>query len=168
MVKATAAAGSILAGLLAAARVQAAVCELPDLKWLAGVWRDATASTVVEERWTIAPGGRLVGSSWVLHNDRAGGVIEAITIQNDGTAVSMHLRHFTSTLDHAREDRDAPMIYVAARCEADSVTFDGQGTQAGEHMTYRRSGGTLNFAGDFLHDGRPVHAEQTFRRAAAD
>jgi hypothetical protein len=154
-----------IAALMTATVADAAPCKLSDLHWLKGIWRYDTATTQSEERWTIGLGDRLMGSSWLLHGDAPGGVIEASTIQNDGDNVAMRLRHFSSTLSLAREEKDAPMVFTAARCDASSVVFDGQGTQAGEHMTYRRNGDGLIFLGDFIHQGQPVHVEVDFTKA---
>jgi len=158
---------AILATILVAAgaSTNAAPCTLAALHWMKGVWRNGDGQTRSEERWTIGPGDRLMGSSWLLHPDRAGGVIEASTIQDEGTGVAMKLRHFSATLGQAREEKNAPMVFAAARCDANAVVFDGQGPQAGEHMTYRRSGDTLDFVGDFLHQGTPIKVEVRFQRA---
>jgi Domain of unknown function (DUF6265) len=154
-----------VAALAIATVAGAAPCKLADLHWLQGIWRYDTATTQSEERWTIGLGDRLMGSSWLLHSDTPGGVIEASTIQNDGDTVTMRLRHFNSTLSLAREEKGAPMVFTAPRCDAGSVVFDGQGTQAGEHMTYRRNGDGLVFLGDFIHQGQPVHVEVDFTKA---
>ena len=75
---------------------------------------------------------------------------------------AMRLRHFDSTLSHAREEKDAPMVFVGSNCGANSVVLDGTGPQTGEHFTYSRDGDTLKFVGDFIHDGKPVRAEAHF------
>ena len=82
----------------------AGTCKLADLHWLKGSWRADTATTQSEERWTIGPGDRLMGSSWLLHVDGPGGVIEAETIQSEGDAVVLRIRHFSANLALARED----------------------------------------------------------------
>jgi hypothetical protein len=154
------------AGLLWAPGASAAPCTVEDLSWMAGVWRNATGAEQTEERWVMAPGGRLMGSSWTLHADSPRGVIESNSIQLDGAQVAMRLRHFSADLVHAREDKDAPMLFTAARCAAQSAVFDGQGPQAGEHITYRRAGDRLTFIGDFIHQGAPIHVEVAFTRGA--
>lgn len=77
---------------------------------------------------------------------------------------TMRIRHFDSTLANAREEKDAPMIFVASKCDDTSVVLDGTGPQAGEHFTYTRDHDTLKFVGDFIHDGKPVRAEAFFDR----
>ena len=68
-------------------------------------------------------------------------------------------------LAQAREEKDAPLVFVASACGPGSVVFDGQGPNAGEHMTYRRAGDAMTFIGDFIHGGQPVRAEVEFKRA---
>jgi hypothetical protein len=145
--------------------LRAALCTLAGLDWLSGSWRDDHPTVKTEERWIVGPGDRLVGASWSLHTDTPGGVIESMVIVKDTMGIVMRLRHFDPTLARAREEKDTPMLFVAASCEANSVRFDGTGAQAGEHMTYTRDGDRLNFLGEFIHSGQPVRAEVTFTRA---
>ena len=85
--------------------------------------------------------------------------------EDDGRPV-MRLRHFDSTLGHAREDKDTPMLFVAANCTTNSVTLDGTGDQAGEHFIYTREGNRMKFVGEFIHGGKPIHVEVEFTGAA--
>jgi hypothetical protein len=158
--------GAAMAALGATQAIAAGTCRLGDLAWMAGVWGGGAGPDQSEERWVVAPGGRLMGSSWSLHTDRPGGFLEISTIQEDAGQVVLRLRHFDTTLVHAREPQDAPMAFTAARCDGSGAVFDGQGPQAGEHMTYRTDGGNLLFVGDFLHDGKPVQVQATLRPAA--
>jgi hypothetical protein len=131
---------------------------------MAGIWRSHDANTESEERWVTSPGGRLMGSSWLLHTDKPGGVIEAMALVEDGGRPVMRLRHFDSTLGHAREDKDAPMLFVTASCTTNSVTLDGTGDQNGEHFIYTREGDRMKFVGEFIHGGQPIHVEPEFTR----
>lgn len=139
-------------------------CTLDGLKWLQGDWTEKSADTQGEERWTMAPSGQLLGSSWFLHPGRDGGLIEVMTILPDNDRILLRIRHFNATLTQAEEEKSAPMQFVAVNCERNLLELDGEGAQAGEHMSYRRSGSRLMFVGDFLHDGKPVRDEETFVR----
>jgi hypothetical protein len=147
-----------------AAGAHADPCHLTDLRWMAGVWRADAAGASSEERWVVAPGDRLMGSSWDLHADRPGGVVEAETIVGDGGAIRLRVRHFGPGLDQPWEALSSPMSFVAASCGPQSVFFDGEDAHAGEHINYRRAGDTLTFTGDFLHDGKPVEVVIHFTR----
>jgi hypothetical protein len=157
-------AGLALAILLAAGAPAAAQCRLADLQWLQGTWRSDDAQSLVEERWSLLPSGQLTGAAWSAHPARPGGSQEAEAIFDDAGTVTLRLRHFDPVLAHAVEEKDAPMVFTAASCDGAQVVFDGQGARAGEHIGYRRSGGSLTFIGDFLHQGKPFHVEQTFMR----
>lgn len=145
--------------------VARAGCAASDLQWMAGTWRSALGDNIVEERWVVLPTGALMGSSWSVHTTRPGGVAEAETIVGDNGEVQLRLRHFDPGLAHAREDKDAPMVFVASLCEPNHVVFDGRGDKTGEHITYRRDGDSYTFIGDFLPGGKPFHVEQSFARA---
>ena len=141
-------------------------CSLASLGWMAGSWRDDSNPTMkVEERWVVGPDDRIIGSSWLLHPGRPGGVIEAMTIVADGNDVLLRIRHFDATLAAAREEKDAPMVFAATECEPNAVTFEGRGDRTGEKMHYRRDGQVKHFVGEFIHAGEPVRVEETFTEA---
>jgi hypothetical protein len=140
-------------------------CSLSSLGWMAGVWQSRDEKTLAEERWVATPSGQLMGSSWSAHFSGQGGVAEASTIVNDGGTVTLRLRHFDLPLAHAREDKDAPMVFTSSSCGLDFVVFDGQGDRQGEHIAYKRAGDEETFIGDFLHQGKPLHVEQKFTKA---
>jgi hypothetical protein len=145
----------LVAGAVAA---PAAPCTLTGLSWMAGDWHNSADPDASEERWTVAPGGVLMGSAFELEKDGKG-YAEALTVRQDGAAINMVLRHFDIDLRRAWEERTAPMIFVAASCDGQSAVFDGQGEHAGEHLTYKRTAEGLTIIGDFLHQGKPVHME---------
>lgn len=157
--------GLLLAAAMPLSPAHAAPCTLAGLSWMTGVWREDGAQTKGEERWTAAPDGRLIGSSWFLQRASGGGLIEAMTILPEGATLALRIRHFDARLAHAEEGADTPMLFVASRCEANTITLEGQGTQKGERMTYRRDGSKLIFTGDFIHGGKPVRDEEIFTRA---
>jgi len=147
---------------LGAQPARSSPCTLAGLQWMVGTWRTHDGNTESEERWVTSPGGRLMGSSWLLHKDTPGGVIEVMALMEDGGRPVMRLRHFDSTLGHAREEKDAPMLFVASDCAPNSVTLDGTGDQTGEHFIYTRGGNRMKFVGEFIHGGQPIHVELEF------
>lgn len=156
--------GLLLAAAMPLSSTHAAPCTLPGLSWMTGVWREDGAQTKGEERWTAASDGRLIGSSWFLQRASGGGLIEAMTILPEGATLALRIRHFDARLAHAEEGADAPMLFVASRCEANAITLEGQGAQKGERMTYSRRGNRLTFIGDFILGGKPVRDEEIFIR----
>jgi hypothetical protein len=148
-----------LAALVApAGPASAAGCSVAGLGWMAGTWRSSADPARAQESWVVAPGGVLMGNSWEFPA-QGGGYAEILTVRPEGAAIIMVLRHFDVGLKKAWEEREAPMIFLAADCDAQSVVFDGQGDRSGEHLTYRRSGTDLLILGDFLHGGKPLHVE---------
>jgi|SRR5580700_3842103 hypothetical protein len=136
-------------------------CGPADVAFLVGSWASQDEKTVIEERWVATPSGQLIGSSFSVHLGATGGFAEAETIVDNGGKLTLRLRHFDPGLQHAREEKDTPMEFVAASCSANGIVFDGLGDRASEHIAYRRAGDTLTFIGDFLHQGKPFHAEQS-------
>jgi hypothetical protein len=138
--------------------VHAAPCTLSRLQWIAADWNNATNPNGAQERWTIAPGGVLMGNSFEVNPDGKG-YAEIMTIREDSGSIRMVLRHFDLALSRAWEERTAPMVFIASSCDGTSAVFDGQDEHVGEHLTYKRSGKTLLIVGDFLHHGTPDHEE---------
>jgi hypothetical protein len=151
----------------AAATAMAEPCTLKGLHWMAGTWRDSDKNSAAEERWVEGPNDRLIGSSWALHKETPNGVIEAMTLLEEDGRLVMRLRHFDSSLGHAREDKDAPMLFVATSCSRDSVLLEGTGDQSGERFVYSRDKKQLKFVGDFIHQGKPIHVELKFSAAGS-
>jgi hypothetical protein len=133
-------------------------CSLAALGWMAGSWYNSSDPARSQERWVLAPNAVLMGSGWEFPEGKAG-FAEVMTIRPDGPAVSMFLRHFSGDLSRAREERNSPMVFTLSKCSAAGATFDGQGSNTGEHMTYTRSGDALLISADFLHKGVPSHVE---------
>jgi hypothetical protein len=133
-------------------------CSLTALGWMAGSWYNTSDPARSQERWVLAPDMVLMGSSWEFPEGKAG-FAEVMTIRTDGAAVSMFLRHFSGDLGRAWEEQNSPMVFTLSKCSAASATFDGQGKNVGEHMTYTRTGDALLISADFLHKGVPSHVE---------
>lgn len=143
----------------------AIACTLQDLAFLQGTWRSEQGERRGEERWSLTAANTWAGSSW----EAAGAKLsfaEASSITEQDGNIELRLRHFDGALAHAWEEKDAPMVFRLAHCDAQSVVFDGAGDRLGEHITYRRSGERLDFIGDFLRKGEPFRVELSMHRIA--
>ena len=141
-------------------------CSLAALGWMSGLWLSADDPKRAQERWAVAPGEILMGSSWEFPKGQPG-FAEVMTIRPDGPAVSMFLRHFDGALSNAWEDKAQPIVFSASSCGPNAVVFDGQGDHVGERVTYTRSDDKLLIVGDFLRHGVPDHEEWRMVRAGS-
>jgi Domain of unknown function (DUF6265) len=144
--------------IFAPSAAHAAPCTLTGLQWMAGDWHNSENPGGAQERWTVAPGGILMGSSFESSGEGKG-YAEMMTVRQDAESIRMVLRHFDLALSKAWEERTAPMVFIAASCDGTTAVFDGQDDHTGEHLTYKRSGEALLIVGDFLHHGKPDHEE---------
>jgi len=150
-----------LAALPAAA---AGACTIADLAFLLGDWRSDDGATTGEEHWVLTAANTLAGSSWEARGNSLS-FMETLSVLPQNERIELHLRHFDGALNHAWEERDAPMVFALAQCDGQGAVFDGTGARAGERIAYRRSAQGLTFIGDFLHQGKPVHVEVNMRKA---
>jgi Domain of unknown function (DUF6265) len=147
-----------LAFAVSCVAANAAPCTLSGLAWMAADWHNASSPASAQERWAIAPGGVLMGSSFESSGDGKG-YAELMTVRQDGDSIRMVLRHFDMALSSAWEEKAAPMVFTAASCDGTSAEFDGQGDHTGERLIYKRTGDALLIVGEFLHQGKPDHEE---------
>jgi hypothetical protein len=92
-------------------------CTLEDVSFMQGEWRYSSGAARGEERWVLTPAHTLAGSSWEA-KDGMVSYVESLAILSQGDRLEMHIRHFDGTLDHAWEDKESPMVFVLARCDA--------------------------------------------------
>jgi len=150
------AAALALLGSVSVAR--ASDCTLSGLNWMVGDWQSAADPDRAQEHWVRAPDEVLMGTAWEFPAERSG-YAELMTIRATAGVPTMYLRHFDGALSRAWEGRSAPMTFIASKCGANSIVFDGQFDHSGEHLTYERSGDNLIIMGDFLHHGVPDHEQ---------
>jgi hypothetical protein len=72
---------------LAAPKAQSAKATLSELSWLAGNWERKSATVLLEERWTSAAGGAMIGMSRTVSGDRMSAFEFLRIIERDGTLV---------------------------------------------------------------------------------
>jgi hypothetical protein len=144
----------------------AADCAPGTLNWMAGRWQEASNPQGSREQWSVAPGGVLMGSGWSFPPDGKGGFSELMTVRPQGQRLKMVLRHFDVALSRAREEREAPMEFLATDCSTHRAVFEGSGAGAGERLTYEATPAGLEITGDFLQQGKAVQVKWHMIRSA--
>src|SRR5580704_10687659 len=166
MRSALAPAAALLALLWCGSPAAAAGCGPGALNWMAGRWQDAANPAGSREQWSVAPGGVLMGSGWSFPPDGKAGFSELMTVRPQGQTLKMVLRHFDVALSRAREDREAPMEFLATDCSTHRAVFKGSGAGAGERLTYEATPAGLEITGDFLQQGKAVQVKWHMIRSA--
>jgi hypothetical protein len=110
---------------------------IAQIAWIAGVWVGTTDKSVVEERWTPAAGGSMLGVGRTLRN----GVMSAFEFlciaERDGGLVYMAMPN----------GRTPATDFTATAVTADSVTFENPAHDFPKLIRYtRRPDGTLETA----------------------
>ena len=109
-----------------------------DLAWLEGRWVGTRAGDEIEEIWSGAGAGTLMGMfRWL----RSGKVrfFEIITIEPAGAGLVLRLKHFDSGL-LGWEDKDQSVTFDLVALSADEAVFYQHGTRKPQWMLYRREG----------------------------
>jgi hypothetical protein len=135
-----------------------APASLSQLAWMAGHWRDETATDLSEEVWSAPAGDTMLGMwRWVSKGQAR--VIELLMLRQEGDGVALHFRHFDGRL-HAWEDKNAPFVLALLHWAPDKAVFEGKSDKGGLlRLTYERDGESVLFATLEKDDQKP----QTFR-----
>jgi hypothetical protein len=113
-----------------------------DLAWLAGHWRDETATDLSEEVWSAPHGDSMLGM-WRWASKGQARVIELLMVRQEGDGVAFRFRHFDGTLK-AWEDKDAPFVLPMIRGGPSMAVFQGRSEKGGLlRLTYTREGDAL-------------------------
>jgi hypothetical protein len=110
-----------------------------DLDWLAGSWLGHNGSDSVEEHWSPAAGGSLLGMfRWVR-----GGTVrfyELIAIEQDGDFVRMRIRHFDPGLVLWDVDKDNAHEFLLVKLHGAEAVFLEVNRPDARFVVYRREG----------------------------
>ena len=118
-------------------RVQKARGSIAQVAWIAGVWIGTADKTVVEERWTPAGGGSMLGIGRTLRGDVMSAFEFLCIAERDGGLVYTAMPN----------GRMPPTDFTATAITADSVTFENPAHDFPKLIRYtRRLDGTLEAA----------------------
>jgi hypothetical protein len=133
---------SLLAAAIAADDVSlppAAKPTLSDLAWFSGSWYGQGLGGDIEEHWTSARGGTMVGSFRLI----AGGatkVVEYLMITEDSGRVVYRFKHFRK--DFSTLEKDRPLEFTLMSVSEDACVFHSEvpDQHSPRRLTYRRIG----------------------------
>lgn len=97
--------------------------SLADIAWLAGQWQGTGLGARVEETWSPAAGGSMLGMFRALHDDKPS-FYELITITEEHESLIMRLKHFHSDMK-GWEEKDRTVDFRLVRLNAKGAWFEG-------------------------------------------
>jgi len=94
-----------------------------NLNWLVGHWQGEAFGGTIEEVWSPASGGSMVG--WFkLVIDGEVSFYELMTITSDSTGYNMNLKHFNNDLT-GWEEKNNVISFPYVSSSENRITFDG-------------------------------------------
>jgi len=150
------AAGQSSSRLDAAVRPQATtpVAHIADVAWIAGAWKGTLGQAQIEERWTPAEGGAMLGVSRTI---RGGKMVafEFLRIEERPTGL-VYIAH-----PNARPGTE----FALTRVDGQSAVFENPQHDHPKIIRYKKTGDTL--VAEIEGDERGKHVTQAFTFKAA-
>lgn len=97
--------------------------NLVDYNWIAGSWKGEAFGGTIEEVWTSASGGSMMGSFKLVVDGKVG-FYEHMTITQEGESIHMRLKHFHGDLK-GWEEKDETVDFPLVKAEKDKLYFSG-------------------------------------------
>jgi hypothetical protein len=153
---------------------------LDDLGWLTGSWNGEGLGGEIEEHWTAASGGTMLGAFRLVVEGKLG-VIEYLMITEEAERIAYRFKHFRA--DYTTWESDRPLEFTLIRVSEREAVFhsDVPDQNAPRRLTYRLSDegvlsvvvagsddqGQLNegFEVRFTRDGHELPAESAAGRS---
>jgi hypothetical protein len=93
------------------------------LAFLQGAWRGEVDKSPCEETWSEPLGGHILGMFRWMDPDYNPGMLEILTISEEGDAVMLRLRHFDARLKGWDSEAEAPMTLKLAETAPNKAVF---------------------------------------------
>ncbi len=130
--------GDALAKERKGAALQANVASptLADLEWLVGTWHGEGLGGYVEEHWTAAAGGTMMGAFRLVAEGELR-VIEYMMITQEDDRVAYRFKHFNS--DYSTWEKDRPLEFTLIRVSDREAVFHSEVPEQNSprRLTYR-------------------------------
>jgi hypothetical protein len=137
-----------------------------DLAWIAGDWRGEMDGGAIEERWAPPLGDSMMGMFRLVNGGKTK-FLEFMTIERDGPALVLRLRHFSPGLI-AWEEKDKPFTFRLVSRTGQEATFELDDKSTPTRLIYRRgSDGEMTVVLVKEQGGKQTTESFRFRRAGA-
>ena len=97
--------------------------NLSDYAWIAGSWKGEAFGGTIDEVWTPASGGSMMGSFKLVVDGKVS-FYELMTITQEGESIHMRLKHFNRDLK-GWEEKDETVDFPLVKAEKDKLYFSG-------------------------------------------
>ncbi len=110
--------------------------SLDDLVWLAGSWHGEGLGGELEEYWTLASGGTMLGVFRLVVDDKVR-VIEYVLITQEEDRIAFRFKHFRT--DYTTWEEDGPLEFTLISVSEREAIFhsDVSDQHAPRRITYR-------------------------------
>ncbi|MGA8011354.1 MAG: DUF6265 family protein [Candidatus Acidiferrales bacterium] len=109
--------------------------SLADLAWLAGRWQGSWGPRVAQQVWTAPKAGVMMGTFQLAEDDKTL-VLELFSMVEEPEGITLHLRHFTSSL--VAWEKTGPTILNLASADPKSFVFENPLDGQPKHATITR------------------------------
>lgn len=157
-------ASALLALALGLAAVPADAASLADLAFLEGNWTSDRSGFVIEESWTDAEAGVVVGMSRGTQ-DAAVRFLRFAVVEQQGDAVVMRFKRYHP--DYRSWETGGPSVMRLARAEPGRAVFEATDPDSDvQRIVYRaRPDGAIDVTADRIDEKGPYVVEFTLSRA---
>jgi len=97
--------------------------DLQTLRWLAGSWHGEGLGGHLEEHWTSASAGTMIGVFRLVSNDKVR-VIEYIMITAESERIAYRFKHFHT--NYTTWEQDAPLEFTLVECTDSKAVFHSE------------------------------------------
>ena len=138
--------------------------SLTDLGFLAGNWTSNRSGFVIEENWSDAQAGVLVGMSRGVQSDMVRFLRFAV-VEQSGDTVVMRFKRYRS--DYSSWEKDGPSVMRLTKAESGLAVFEATDRASDvQRITYRvQPDGTIDVTADRTDEKGPYLVEFTLSRS---
>ena len=115
--------------------------ELEELAWIAGDWVGGDEETLIQEQWTTAAGGSMMGMFRLVQGDKVV-FYEFMSIENSVDGPILRIKHFNPGLI-GWEEKDESVVFDLTKYASYREVFETEKDGDLEQLVFERDGDEL-------------------------